>query len=212
MPCCESLSSRSGRGSFIQFSAGVGKLPLQVTPGTVLRDPLLAGPSLCLPPNACFIWLPLLTSVAWWTNAALEGRRVIWGAPSLSSLCFPLTWALCEIFLWPPVEGSQPPLDNVRTCLDLPTKHKSENHHKRNFKFDNCEELGFLQLPPESYIFQQWLWGLWVFKYQRWKNIIMNKPESCREATVGILGSNQKWRQDKTWIHSYDHRRPWWFW
>lgn len=25
----------------------------------------------------------------------------------------------------------------------------------------------------------------------------MNKPESCREATVGILGSNQKWEQDK---------------
>lgn len=41
--------------------------------------------------------------------------------------------------------------------------------------------------------------------------IITNKPESCHEATVGILGSNQKWRQDKTCIHSYDHRRPWWF-
>lgn len=57
----------------------------------------------------------------------MEGRRVMWGAPSLSSLCFPLTWALCEIFLWPPVEWSQTILDNVRTCLDLPTKHKSEN-------------------------------------------------------------------------------------
>lgn len=71
----------------------------------------------------------------------------MWGAPSLSSLCFPLTWALCEIFLWPSVEWSQPLLDNVRTCLELPTKPKSENYHKRNFKFENVEELDFCNCP-----------------------------------------------------------------
>lgn len=71
----------------------------------------------------------------------------MWGAPSLSSLCFPLTWALCEIFLWSPVEWSQTILDNVRTCLDLPTKHKSENYHKRKFKFENVEDLDFGNCP-----------------------------------------------------------------
>lgn len=69
------------------------------------------------------------------------------GASSLSSLCFPLTWALCEISLWPPVEWSQPLLDNVRTCLELTTEHKSENYPKRNFKFENFEELDFCNCP-----------------------------------------------------------------
>lgn len=55
MPCPESTQDPAEGGSFIQFSARVGKLPLEVIPEAVLRDPFLAVPALCLPPNACFI-------------------------------------------------------------------------------------------------------------------------------------------------------------
>lgn len=68
-------------------------------------------------------------------QCCIRRKRGIGDAPP--SLCSPLTWALCEISLWPPAEWSQLLLDNVRTCLYLPTKTCLKHSYKQKFKFEN---------------------------------------------------------------------------
>lgn len=99
--------------------------------GSVLRDPYLAVPAFCLPPKSM---LRLASASQLCILHQKEERD--WGcAPP--SLCSPLTWALCEISLWPPAEWSQLLLDNVRTCLYLPTKTCLKHSYKQKFKFEN---------------------------------------------------------------------------
>lgn len=148
-----SSSSGLGRGCCLHLLLPVQwlylgtnrRLPVNDTPGVCAQRPLPSRScSACLQ-KACFIWLLLLSSVSWSTNAASEGREGLGMCSPLSSLCSSLTWALCEISLWPPAERSQLLLDNVRTCLYLPTKTCLKHSYKQNFKFENL------------------LWGIWFF-------------------------------------------------
>lgn len=91
--------------------------------GSVLRDSYLAVPALCLPPKSMLHLASASQLCILIDQCCIRRKRGIGDAPSPSSLCSPLTWALCEISLWPPAEWSQLLLDNVRTCLYL---HKNK--------------------------------------------------------------------------------------
>lgn len=140
---------------------GVGKLPLEGTPGACAQRPFPSR-SWSLLASKSMLHLASASHLCSLICQCCSGRKEndLGGAPSRSSLCFPLTWALCEISLWPPVKWSQPLLDNVRTCLDLTTEHKSENYPKRNFKFENFEELDFCNCPWVLYISTVAPWAL----------------------------------------------------
>lgn len=87
-----------------------GKIPLEVIPGAVLRDPFLAIPALCLTPKACFICLPLLTFVAWPDQCCMGRKESDVGCsiplfPLLSSHLGPLwdfSLAFCRVEPVPP--------------------------------------------------------------------------------------------------------------
>lgn len=120
-------------------------LPAEVNPGACAQRPSTATP-LSLPASKSMHYLCLLlTSGAQQINALLRRKEgECWGLslppPSHHSsppFAFPLTWPLCEIFLWPPAEWSQAPPGQCESFAPFPTEDKSlHNWTECNFKSD----------------------------------------------------------------------------
>lgn len=155
---------------------------------------LASASQLCIPSDQCCI----------------RRKRGIWGAPPSLLFAFSLTWALCEISLRPPAEWSQPLLDNVRTCLIDPQKTGLKNSYKQNKSWElPLRNLIFL-VASKSYIHHggSWTLSFWIseMKKKKWisQNLAMKSQWGFR---VSIRNGDKI-----TWIHTYDHRWPWWFW